>query len=301
MSSETFQTYKHSGKFGVHGPILAIVAALVLGWPLGIAYAYLIRWIPLVYVNFFATIGYGVLFGVITAMLLKIAKVRNNAIAWLTSMVVGFIAWYFAWNGFFFALIKDSPWFYWPAEIFRGMQLVYPEGTWSMRSGAPVSGIELGIIWLIEACGIIGFATMVGIGIVTKTPYCEESQCWLDKTKNIDTLGPFVDPTHRAAFAAGDLSPLTAARPKVPGTENFTRLTLKYSPNCNIFYTVRIQDATITTDKNGNPKTNLKSITKDLVLPHSMFDLITRFENFKGGFQGGAVPTAPPTSAAGAS
>ena len=60
---------------------------------------------------------------------------------------------------------------------------------------------------------------------------------------------------------------------------------------------MRIQDATITTDKHGNPKTNLKSITKDLVLPHSMFDLIARFENFKGGFQGGGVPTAPATRA----
>jgi hypothetical protein len=25
MSSETFQIYKHSGKFGVHGPILAVL------------------------------------------------------------------------------------------------------------------------------------------------------------------------------------------------------------------------------------------------------------------------------------
>src|ERR1700756_273420 len=101
MDSETFQTYRHSGKFGIHGPFLAVVAAVLLGWPLGVAYAYLVRWIPLVYVNALATFGYGALFGVITTVILKMAKVRNNPIAWLTSLLVGCLAFYFAWNGYF--------------------------------------------------------------------------------------------------------------------------------------------------------------------------------------------------------
>ena len=296
MNSETFQTYRHSGKFGIHGPVLAILAAIVLGWPLGIAYAYLIKWIPIVYVNFLVTCGYGAVFGGLTAWLLKVAKVRNNPVAFLTSVAVGIIVFYFAWSGYIFMLTDAEMKVASPGNIINTMKILYPLGTWSLRGGEPVSGIMLGIAWAAEACGIILLAIIVGIGLVTKTPYCEESRCWLDKTKHIDTLGPFADPNQRAAFAAGDLSPLTAARPKVPGTENFTRLTLKYSPKCNILYTVRIQDATITTDKHGNPKTNVTPITKDLVLPHSMFDLIARFENFKGGFQGGAVPTAPPTA-----
>jgi hypothetical protein len=174
------------------------------------------------------------------------------------------------------------------------MSYLYDNGSWGLRSSGPVTGPLLAIVWLAEAGMIVGMAVVTGIAIVTNTPYCEDNQCWLDQTKHIDTLGPFIDPNHRAAFQAGDLSPLTAARPKIPGTEAFTRLTLKHSPKCDIFYTVCIQDANITLDKNGNPKTNLKSITKDLVLPHSMFDLIAKFENFKGPVAGVAPPVAPP-------
>ncbi len=296
MNSETFQAYKHSGKFGIHGPVLAITAAVILGWPLGIAYAYLIRWIPFIYVNFLATLGYGFLFGLMASVLLKMARVRNNAISGLTSFLVGVIGLYFAWSGHIHVVVTDAPWFVWPWQMFGVIPAIYEHGTWGMHSGEMVSGIMLGIVWLVEAGMIVGIATLAGLSTVGKTPYCEDTQCWLDETKNIDTLAPFTDPAQRAAFASGDLSPLTAARPKVPGSDKFTRLTLKHSPKCNIFYTVCIQDATITVDKNGNPKTELKSITKDLVLPHSMFDLIAKFENFKGGFQGGGVPTVPPTA-----
>src|SRR5260221_5516678 len=92
MNTETFQVYRHSGKFGVHGPLLALVAALVAGFPLGFAYAYLVKWIPIVYVNFFATIGYGVLFGFLSGWLMKFGKVRNTAVASLTGMLAGAIA-----------------------------------------------------------------------------------------------------------------------------------------------------------------------------------------------------------------
>jgi hypothetical protein len=57
MNEEQYTFYRHSGKFGIHGPVLAIVAAVVAGYPLGILYAYLVKWIPFIYLNFFITIG----------------------------------------------------------------------------------------------------------------------------------------------------------------------------------------------------------------------------------------------------
>src|SRR5690349_24391726 len=99
MNSEPFPIYRHSGKFGVHGPLLALLAALVLGFPLGFAYAYIVRWCPLVYVNFLATLGYGFAFGFLTGWLLRVGKVRNTPVAALTALVAGIIAWYFNWNG----------------------------------------------------------------------------------------------------------------------------------------------------------------------------------------------------------
>jgi hypothetical protein len=296
MNSEAFQTYKHSGKFGIHGPILALLAAVALGFPLGIAYAHLVRWIPFIYINFFATLGYGALFGVITSLLLKVAKVRNNTVAVLTGLLVGLIALYFAWSGYLFAIIKDGPWFWWPDQIFRAMQLLYQEGSWSLRSGGPVTGPLLALIWLVEAGIIVGMATAIGAAIVSTTPFCEVNQCWLDQKKDIDTLELFTDLDQRAAFKAGDLAPLAKAKPKTPGAPTFTRLTLKSSPKCDIFYTVCVQDVTLTRDKKGNLKTNVKPITKDLMLPPSMFELIAKFENFKAAET--STEPAPPSAPA---
>ena len=295
MNSEPFLPYKHSGKFGLHGPILAAICAVVLGFPLGIAYAYVIRWIPFIYVHFLATLGYGGVFGIITAILLKQTQVRNNTVAGFTCLLVGLIALYFAWSGYLCSIAKESPWFWRPRGIYNAMHILYQEGSWSLRDGGPVSGPLLALVWLIEAAIIIGMSVIVGIGIVTKTPFCEDNQCWLDKKKEIDTLETFTDPDQRASLKAGDLAPLAKAKPKIPGAQDFTRLTLKHSPKCDIFYTICIQDVTLSHDKKGNLKVNAKPVTKDLVLPHSMFELISKFENFKP-----AESETPPPAAASA-
>src|SRR5436190_7466286 len=109
MNENYHPFYRHSGKFGIHGPLLAILAALIVGYPLGIAYAYLIKWIPFIYLNFLITTGYGLAFGFVTMLLLQFAKVRNGIVALLTGLAVGFCAWYLSWNGFVHAMVENSP------------------------------------------------------------------------------------------------------------------------------------------------------------------------------------------------
>src|SRR5215472_15573104 len=99
MSSTIHSFYSHSGKFGVQGPIAAVAIGAIAAFPLGLAYSYLINWIPFIYLNFFITLGYGFLFGFITRQLLKFGKVRNNLVALLSSGAVGLLAWYGSWNG----------------------------------------------------------------------------------------------------------------------------------------------------------------------------------------------------------
>jgi hypothetical protein len=109
MNSAIFETYRHSGKFGFQGPLLALGAAVVVGFPLGYAYAYFMNWIPFIYLNVFAVFGYSALFGVICGKLLKSSRVRNNAVASLTCFAVGVISLYLAWNGHIPQLLKALP------------------------------------------------------------------------------------------------------------------------------------------------------------------------------------------------
>jgi hypothetical protein len=281
MSSAPFQVYRHSGKFGIHGPLLALIGAVIIGFPLGVAYAYLIRWIPFIYVNVFASAGYGFVIGITTAWLLKFSKVRNTGIAVLTGLLTGFIALYFDWNGHIHAVFRGAPWFLYPGDIVGGMKQLYKDGSWGMRSGGNITGIPLAIVWVTEALIIAGITLLVAVGMVKSTPFCEDNQCWLDEEKKIDTLDRFVDPAQVELLKSGDLGPLAQAHRKPVGADKFTRLTLKHSPKCNVFCTVKVENVTLEYDKEGKASEKTEELTRDLVLPHTMFDLVAKFEHFQ--------------------
>ena len=280
MNPDALSDYRHSGKFGIQGPVLALVAAIVLGIPLGLAYAYLIRWCPLVYVNFLATAGYGFLFGLIGGFTLRFGKVRNTLIAALSGILVGFIAWYFNWSGHVKAVVEGAPWINTPDTILNIMRVLYDQGSWGMRSGGNVTGIPLAIVWVVEAGIMIGLATFATVGFVDDVPFCEKNQCWLDQEKKISTLQNFTDPAHIAALKSGDLAPLAKAQPKEAGSNAFARLILKHSPRTQEFCTVRIENVTTTLDKDGNSKERVEKLTENLKVPPSTFELLAKFEKF---------------------
>src|SRR5579862_2664988 len=129
MSSNIHPFYSHSGKFGAHGPILALAAGGVLAFPLGLLYSYLIKWIPIIYLNFLVTAGYGGLFGFITQKFLKFGKVRNNTLALLTATIVGLLAWYGSWNGCAKALVgAKAPWLLTPTQMSTFIRILYENG-----------------------------------------------------------------------------------------------------------------------------------------------------------------------------
>src|SRR5262245_30482237 len=161
MQTEPFQVYRHSGKFGPRGPVLALGVAVLAGFPLGYAYSYLINWIPFIYLNFLLTAGYGFLFGFLTGLMVKIGKVRNTLVACQCGLLAGVFGWYFAWNGHVHALSKGGPALFLPGEILRAMQYLYQNGSWGLSSGGNVTGIPLAIVWAVEAVVMIGLSTMI--------------------------------------------------------------------------------------------------------------------------------------------
>jgi hypothetical protein len=273
--------YRHSGKFGIHGPLLAVLAALIAGYPLGIIYSYLIKWIPFIYLNFFIVIGYGLIFGVMTMPLLKFANVRNTIVAVLTGLTVGLIAWYMNWNGYLHAMIKEAPTLMTPGQLKLLMKLLYEHGSWGIgfSSQDAVTGIPLAIVWLCEAGIIIGASTLLAYGTVAATPFCENHACWLDKEKKIDKLDAFVQPDQIAALQAGNIAPLDHARPRVPASGAFARMTLRYSDKCEEFCTLSIENVSVTVDDKGKVQEKKQAIMTNLLVPKTMFEYLAQFEH----------------------
>jgi hypothetical protein len=291
MSDNYHPFYRHSGRFGVHGPLLGVLAAVLAGYPLGIAYAYLIKWIPFIYLNLFITIGYGLAFGLIAMPLLKFAKVRNTPIAVLTGLAMGLIAAYFSWNGFIHAMLKEPPTLVTLGQLFRVMGVFYEEGSWGigLSSSTPITGIPLALVWILEAGLIIGAATLMSLGAVAEVPYCEETGCWLNEEKTIDKLDAFVLPEQIEALKAGNLRPLEQACARVPASGRFARLTLRHSPQCNSFCTLSIENVTVTLDKDGKPEEKKDRIMTNLQVPKEMFDYLAQFEHASARTAAGSI------------
>lgn len=292
--SDTLDTYRPSGKFSLSGVVLSLGAALAAGLPLGLAYGYLLNWIPFVYINMLITVAYGGLFGWITMSIMKAARVRHPGIAAVCGTATGLIALYFDWNGHIHALFEDAAWFYPPDQILGAMAWLYEHGSWGMKDGGNVTGIFLGIVWVAEAACIVLPAAWLPYVFVRDTPYCEKSRCWLDEEKKIDTLEPFTDASQLARLKSGDIMPVVDAKPRAEGAPAYSRLLLKRSAKCPVFCTLRVQDISISFDKKGNASERVTDHTGDLILPASMFDLVVKFEEFKPTTPAaGPVPVPP--------
>lgn len=281
MTPNIHPFYRHSGKFNPLGPLLALVAAVAAGIPAGLLYSYLIKWIPFIYLNFFITLGYGFGFGFLTLMLLKVGKVRNGPVALLCGAAVGLIAWYLAWNGHVHTLAKDVPWLLSPGAVWSVAKVLYAHGSWAIgfSSHDPLTGIPLGIVWLLEGIMIVGISALTSYASVGSTPYCEQHHCWLDQEKTMDKLDVFAHPAHLAAFQVGDIAPLEESRPRVPASGKFARLTLKHSPRCDDICTLTIANVEVTTDKDGKPKETTETLMSDLLVPKSMFEYLASFDH----------------------
>lgn len=282
MSSNIHPFYSHSGKFGIHGPALALVGGAIAAVPLGLIYSFLIKWIPFIYLNFLITAGYGFVFGLMTALLMKFAKVRNGPVALLSGLAVGLMAWAGSWNGCARALLGDKvPWLLTPHQLFAFIKIIYTHGSWGIgfSSSEAVTGIPLAIIWLLEGAVIVGIAALVAYSSISTTPFCELHDCWLGQEKKMDKLDAFIRPEHIAAFKVGDIAPLEESQPRVPASGRFARLTLRHSDQCHDFCTLSIANVTVTTDKNGNPKEEEKQLMTNLLVPRSMFDYLSKFDH----------------------
>ena len=280
MNAETHLFYRHSGKFSPHGLALALVVPIVAGFPLGYVYAYLIKWIPFIYLNVFITAGYGGVVGFLAGWMLKFGKVRNNALAPLCGLLAGLSGLYLGWNGHIHAYFGDSPAFCLPDEMLKGMKYLYAHGSWTLK-GEPVTGVILGIVWAVEALMILSLSTLVSYVMISGSPFDERTESWLDQEKKISTLEPFTQPAQLEAFKAGDLNSLFQARAKREGASTFGRLTVKHSPKCEEFFTVTVANVTVNIDKKGKITEKTQKLASDVIVSKSMFDQITKLEQLK--------------------
>ncbi|KAF2513951.1 hypothetical protein [Flavobacterium foetidum] len=193
--------YKPSGKFSPMF-ILCFLLASVTAFPIiGLIYAYCIWYIPIIYVNFFITIGFGFLVGfVLSWLVIKKGKVRNPLLGFVIGLAGAFVALYFHWAVWIDLVINAGESYgdeklgitvsnieflqvfsliFRPDVVFEYIGQVNQYGTWGIR-GATVSGTLLWVIWAIEAIVVIGISGFLPY-LESKKPFSESTNSWYEE------------------------------------------------------------------------------------------------------------------------
>ncbi|MEO1654880.1 MAG: hypothetical protein AAFU64_15135, partial [Bacteroidota bacterium] len=199
--------YKASGRFSPLAFVYFLLLSLIAFPLLGLLYAYAIWYIPIIYVNFLLTLGFGFGVGILMSLfVVRMGKVRNTLLGLLFGLLGGLFALYFHWAVWLDLVVNAGESYgtdsigitvsnvqfaqvfilaFNPGVLFDLMAQVNEVGTWGIRGGN-VSGIILSIIWSIEALVIVGIATYLPY-VSAQNPFSETSNAWMDS----EEFGPF--------------------------------------------------------------------------------------------------------------
>lgn len=178
--------YKHTGEAPSSGVLMALSAGIAAALLLSVPYAYITVYIPFIYLNVLAVVGFGMGIGICISKVARVGMVQSPAVVMLVGIVCACAAEYFNWVAWIFALTRQDVLVFNPTGILHIAGAVLKEGTWGMTGDEPVKGVFLLIVWVIEFGIIIWFAAAIARGGITDWFCCPECKKWFDTaTKSI--------------------------------------------------------------------------------------------------------------------
>lgn len=182
--------YEPSGRINPVGLTAAYISGLLVASLLAYLYTLIVLFMPLIYVNFLVTVGFGIALGILVRLLTKLTQNRSLKHQLLLAIILGLFANYFQWVGFVvyaamgampsigdyylnLGLITD------PSTFFGIINDINKVGMWEVF-GMTFNGVTLAIIWLIEF-GIIVAFPVIGVYSSKPIPYSEDLQTWYPK------------------------------------------------------------------------------------------------------------------------
>jgi len=194
--------YQPSGRFSASSFLYFILVALIALPILALIYTYLIWYIPIIYFNFFITLGFGYAIAlVINYFVIGKGKVRSTKLGLLFGFLGALVALYFSWVIWLDLVINAGESYggsrigitasniqliqvlniaLEPKFVFEAIAEINKVGTWGIR-GTTVSGVFLWVIWAIEFLIVTVIATLATYG-QSKVPFCEFNNTWFEET-----------------------------------------------------------------------------------------------------------------------
>ncbi len=234
--------YQPSNRFKPTGLVDGMAASFIVAIFLGLAYAFAIGMMPIIYGDLILCGGFGYLVGIMTARLMILRKVRNLRIVRIVAIVSALVGYYTCWVVWVYSILSKwdttltpTPLIENPAFLWRAILAINEQGTWSVgthgMAGGNVNGIMLWVVWVMEATGFL-IAAMVGVSRVQMPPYCEVCGAWCRDIGEICTFQPGHSTQIKKALESKDFTVIEQFGPAPRNSRFWNRLDLQMCAGC---------------------------------------------------------------------
>jgi hypothetical protein len=269
------QKYSHSGIIPIGGALLCLVGSAVATALVAVVYALIIRFIPFVYLNFLATLGFGLAMGFMVAVLGKFGKIRSKAFilfAWLLTLAVGYYVYWGAtiWTheGLGLGLRVFEP-----REIISFAEHLFQFGSWGIFGAQAVTGWFLVAFWLGEIGCLGWFSYMVALAEVDQ-PFCEICNQWTETEKGVAMFNATGSEPEWDNLKLGDYSALTRLPMLASSQPNYVRVDVEHCPQCGNSNFLNIYTVQVKVDDEGAETTTETKIISNVILSQDQLTLV---------------------------
>jgi len=273
MQSEN-NYYKESGVIGLRGWATMITAGALGTIVLGGIYGYAILYVPSVYLRIIITAFLGGLTGALVVFSGEFGNIRNKWACRVYGLVFGLFAVYFGWISWIFAYSNQETLALMPAEILDILQYLSKQGIWSLHGMTP-RGIELYIVWGIEAAMIAGLSLFVAWAFSESDPFCEPCNAWATGIHVVTSQEPINDPIElKKRLEQGNIAILNSLNRIDSESEPHTSIVIRHCNTCNESNYLTVNAVTTNLDKDGKEIKVSKPILKNLRITTEQFKII---------------------------
>jgi hypothetical protein len=282
------QRYRHSGIVPTSGAITTLLVGLstaVLG---AFVYAFSMYWISWGPIRLILMCLYGLTVGVSIGVSANYGKIRSPLFNTVLGLVCFALGLWVYWGAFDIArngvAVVPSAWT--PARLEEHGQIMFTEGTFTMKGKDRIDGWLLVIAWAAEAiCLLLIIVTLARTDAAR--PFCETCLEWTGSTSGLMRLAADGKEPPWQEVLAGDLTAIASFLPANASTTPHVRLDLARCPKCQHSNFVTLTTVTITTDSKGKTKTTERQLLLNGMISDPEAEFLHEFSKQLHGRDGG--------------
>jgi hypothetical protein len=266
--------YQESGSVSPMGVLSLVGVGTICAAVLGFVYGYAIFYIPLIYLNFFITLFFGIGMGAALGKAGFWGKVRNTKVMIAAGVFFGVLAWYVGWVAWIHAWNGQPLADLTPPVVLNTMVVLSYTGAYEIFGWTP-TGFALYAIWFIEAAMIIGGAFLVALVALGRKPFCEECDDWTHESVVSSRLQPIANPKELiSSLEQHDMSVLTNLQLVDHNDVLRTKVSFHKCDGCGGSKYLTVDQITVSFDDEGKAEEEVDDIVENLLLSSSDYATI---------------------------